>query len=92
MGARLIIENDMGSSMVYELDPERMITLGRNQNNSIVLADEHASRWHAEIYFQDDHWQIRDLDTRNGTYLDRQRLDGPTPLAEGQEIRIGSTR
>ena len=35
---------------------------------------------------------LTDLESRNGTRLDGQPVDGPTPLADGQEIHIGDTR
>ena len=85
------MERGPGAPAVYELDACKPTSLGRNLRNTIVLSDEHASRWHAEIVHKDGRWFIRDLDTRNGTRLDSARICGETPLEDGQEITIGST-
>lgn len=92
MRARLTIGKDEETPWVFDLTGPERVTLGRNQSNVIVLQDEHASRWHAEIYLEDDQWFIRDLGTRNGTQLDGERIDGRRALADGQEIGIGLTR
>jgi len=33
---------------------------------------------------------IEDLGSKNGTYVGGERITGPTPLADGDEVRIGS--
>jgi Nif-specific regulatory protein len=73
------------------LTPDRVVTLGRNRNNTIVLHDKHASRWHAEIYFEAGRWLLRDCGTLNGTRCNGTRLLQPVGLAHGDEIRIGDT-
>jgi two-component system response regulator HydG len=91
MGARLIVESNDGTS-VFELDPERPITVGRSRENAIVLADEHASRVHARIQFADGQWTVTDLESRNGTQLDDEPVHGTVPLVDGQEIQVGASR
>ena len=91
MGARLTIETANGSS-IYELQPDRPVTLGRSRENAIVLADEHASRVHARVQFADGQWLLTDLESRNGTLLDGEPISVPTALADGQEILVGATR
>ena len=91
MRARLTIEAGEGTS-VYELVPDRPVTLGRSRENTIVLADEHASRAHARLQFEGGRWVLCDLESRNGTRLDGQPVSRTMPLADGQEILIGATR
>jgi len=91
MRARLWLEKGPGAPAAYELPTAEPISLGRNLSNTIVLQDEHASRWHAEIIHKDGRWLIRDLDTRNGTRLDARRIAGTTELENGQEIVIGNS-
>src|SRR5947209_18589296 len=91
MGARLIVESNDGTS-VFDLDPERPITVGRSRENAIVLADEHASRVHARVQFADDRWTLTDLESRNGTHLDGEQIKGTQPLLDGQEVLIGASR
>src|SRR5262245_17082030 len=71
--------------------PAGKVTLGRKPDNDIVIADESASRLHAEIV-QDasgDSLTIRDLNSTNGTYVNRERLVEPLQLKIEDQIRIG---
>lgn len=93
MSARLTIEMGEGSPMVHDLAPDRPVTLGRHRNNTIVLRDEHASRWHAEIVHEAGRWLLRDIGAPlNGTRLNGERIRQATALEDGQEITIGDTR
>ncbi|MEU6403922.1 FHA domain-containing protein [Streptomyces sp. NPDC046985] len=68
------------------------ITLGRAHDSTIVLDDDYASSRHARIYpDRDGQWIVEDLGSTNGTYLDRARLNTPTPIPLGAPIRIGKT-
>ncbi|WP_328340973.1 FHA domain-containing protein [Streptomyces violaceus] len=68
------------------------ISLGRAHDSTIVLDDDYASSRHARIYpDRDGQWIVEDLGSTNGTYLDRNRLTTPTPIALGSPIRIGKT-
>jgi pSer/pThr/pTyr-binding forkhead associated (FHA) protein len=68
------------------------ITLGRAHDSTIVLDDDYASSRHARIYpDQTGQWIVEDLQSTNGTFLDRTRLTSPTPLQPGAAIRIGRT-
>src|SRR5258708_23164993 len=91
MGPRLIFESG-GDCASHSLLVDQATSLGRNRSNSIVLNDRHSSRWHAEILCENGRWMRRDCDTMNGTRLNNQRISQPTPLSEGDEIRIGDTR
>jgi DNA-binding NtrC family response regulator len=92
MQARLTIEAGEGTPSLCTLSPDRVVTLGRNRSNGVVLADKHASRWHAEIVYEEGRWLIRDCGTLNGTRRNGERLQRPTPLLHGDEIAIGDTR
>lgn len=92
MKPRLTIESGDGSPHLCELDEGRTITLGRNRTNVIILQDKHASRWHAELFFQDGRWHIRDCGTLNGTKLNGDRIQQPTPLEDGDVVGVGDTR
>jgi transcriptional regulator with GAF, ATPase, and Fis domain len=77
-----------GPSAVPLLDGER-ITIGRAPTNHIVLQDDRASRSHAEIRPTKKGWVIRDLDSRNGTLVDGERLTDDRVLTAGETIQIG---
>src|SRR5262249_28477242 len=91
MRALLSIESGLGEPRVCNLDPEHSVTLGRHRQNLIVLHDEHASRWHAEIFYEDGHWHIRDFGALNGTRVDGETIVRQAPLQDGQVISIGKT-
>jgi Nif-specific regulatory protein len=91
MQPRLTIEVGEGASRSYSLEPGRTYTLGRHHKNAIVLEDEHASRWHAEVYFADGRWLIRDSGTKNGTCVNGIPIQQPMALENGQLIGIGRT-
>jgi pSer/pThr/pTyr-binding forkhead associated (FHA) protein len=68
------------------------ITLGRAHDSTIVLDDDFASSRHARIYPDSTgQWVVEDLGSTNGTYLDRSKINGPTPVPLGVPIRIGKT-
>ena len=67
------------------------VTLGRAQDSTIVLDDDYVSSRHARIYPRDGQWLVEDMGSTNGTYLERQKVSGPTPVKIGVPIRIGKT-
>lgn len=73
----------------YTLKPGRN-TLGREDENDIVIYDDAASRYHAEIYFDDDKNTIvlQDLNSTNGTFVNGKRVYNQIVQHEDQ-IRIG---
>jgi hypothetical protein len=90
MRACLVIVRGEGTPPSYELDPARFLSLGRSRDSDIVLHDEHASRHHAQVHYQDGRWFIRDLYTRNGTRVNGVRVEGEAEaeLPDGCEIAI----
>jgi pSer/pThr/pTyr-binding forkhead associated (FHA) protein len=67
------------------------VTLGRQGDNSIVLADPQSSRHHARIFWQAGAFIVQDLDSANGTFVNDQRISAPRRLADGDSIRVGNT-
>ena len=57
---------------------------------SAVLPEEKISRQHAEIRYWDGEYVIKDLKSRNGVYVNDERVRVAV-LAIGDSIRIGST-
>lgn len=92
MRARLTVEAGAAEPHVFDLNPDMKVSLGRNRTNSVVLQDQHASRFHAEVYFADGAWQVRDCGTTNGTKLDGVRIQRPVRLRSEQVIGVGEAR
>lgn len=49
-------------------------TIGRAQDCDLVISEPAVSKHHAEVRWQDGAWQLRDVGSRNGTYLDGVRI------------------
>jgi transcriptional regulator with GAF, ATPase, and Fis domain/pSer/pThr/pTyr-binding forkhead associated (FHA) protein len=90
--AYLVIREGSKWSNVCRLVPDQSVTIGRAPTNRIVLADERCSRNHAEVFLSSGHWMLRDLESRNGTMIGEQRVEGDWPLNSGDVIRIGHTQ
>jgi len=73
------------------LDPRTPLTVGRDPANGLSLPQEPGlSRRHAEVRHQPgDGWQVCDLASSNGTFLNGERLAGCRPLKDGDQIRLG---
>ena len=71
-----------------------VLTIGRAPDNQLILQDQQASSHHAEIRPDAQGYLLVDLNSRNGTFVNEQRLASQTPrlLISGDVIRIGETR
>lgn len=68
------------------------LLIGRSgKKNDITLSDEHVSRRHMRIVVRGGRYLVEDLGSRWGTYLNDERVSSPTPLAHGDEVRIGKS-
>jgi FOG: FHA domain len=66
------------------------LTIGRKDDNSIVLSDQHVSGNHAKIIFRNNSLFIEDLNSTNGTYLNGNKINGKVKVSNKDEIKIGS--
>lgn len=74
--------------------PPGITTIGRQDNNNLVLVHPLISRRHAEIVCTDDACTITDLGSMHGTMVNRERLEPNTPvtLSSGDVVEIGAFR
>lgn len=69
------------------------VTIGRDPTNDVtVSSDPKASRLHAVLEKLSAGWCVRDLNSRNGTFLNGERVGRDRPLHPSDEIRVGDTR
>lgn len=90
MASWLEVWRPEGAQLVA-LDGDR-VTVGSHPESDVALADGRASRLHAVLERFPTGWVIRDLGSRNGTFVNGRRLEGDHVLRPGDEIRVGSTR
>lgn len=69
---------------------DKPLTIGRSPKADIALEDEKASRLHCGIRLMDEVYHIKDLDSKNGTFVNNERIES-TQLTGGDKIRVGST-
>jgi DNA-binding winged helix-turn-helix (wHTH) protein len=81
--ARLIWEES-----VFVLKPGDNL-LGRSEEASVRIDAPGVSRRHARMVVTEHRATIVDLTSKNGTFVCERRLDGPTPLRDGDQLRLG---
>jgi transcriptional regulator with PAS, ATPase and Fis domain len=76
---------------VVALD-DKPLVVGREAPSGGLRLDQSAlSRLHAKLTPRPEGWQITDLESRNGTFVDGSRITAPAILRDGAEIRIGDS-
>lgn len=73
--------------MLFTLEPVNVI--GRRPDCTIVLDEPYVSGEHSELSLQGGEWQLRDLGSTNGTYVNGQRLTAPVALRPGDTVQFG---
>jgi pSer/pThr/pTyr-binding forkhead associated (FHA) protein len=69
------------------------VTVGADPSNNVCIdGDDAVSRLHAVVENYGSGWALRDLGSRNGTYLHGERVLTERTLRAGDELRIGNTR
>jgi len=75
----------------YSLDSRRPNLVGRGLDCHVILTDGQCSRVHAKVVYQEGTWWVYDAESRNGTYVNGQKIDEAQVL-DGNQIRVGSTK
>ncbi len=70
---------------------DKSLTIGRDAEAGIQILDRAASRFHAEIFPVGGMFFVRDLESKNGTHINNDRLGDEELLREGDVIKIGTT-
>lgn len=84
--ARLIQESGGGKREVRITSP---VTIGRSPSATFTIDDKTLSREHTLISGQAGRYTVKDLESKNGTYLNGQLIRRPEPLKHGDRIRVG---
>lgn len=75
-------------SRKWPLHPAQTVMIGRDETCDIFLDNRLVSRVHAEIYWQDGDFFIRDLDSKNGTHVNGQAIRHEKRLQDGDEVQV----
>ena len=87
--ARLVLASDRRKSA--PLDPAQPLTIGRASSNRLCLASQgEVSDHHAVVRFsRSQGWLVCEWQSRDGTFLEGQRVQHCRRLDDGDEIRLG---
>ncbi|MBB5913337.1 pSer/pThr/pTyr-binding forkhead associated (FHA) protein [Nocardia transvalensis] len=93
-GSFLRFIDETGRQQELALSPDdQRVTIGRSQQADLTLSwDAEVSRLHASVEYLGAHWTIVDDGlSRNGTFVNGERLVGRRRLAPGDRIRVGTS-
>lgn len=70
-----------------------VINVGRDPETSdfIIASDNYVGRSHAVIYFKQGRFYVTDLNSKNGTFINGERVLGVRELHDGCQIKFGNT-
>jgi len=68
--------------------PEGGLTIGRSSENEVVLGDEGVSRFHARILFENASLWVQDSGSRNGIFVNGNRVTGHRALKVGDQVLV----
>ncbi len=88
---KLVCTRGLNKGDEYQLRPGEEVILGRGEENGIVLYDRKSSRQHCRVVASKVRCTVEDLDSRNGTRVNGEKITKKTTIHPGGRIRIGST-
>ncbi|MCV7152746.1 FHA domain-containing protein [Mycolicibacterium pyrenivorans] len=91
MPSHLEIRKPSGRELITLSGPR--VTVGKASTNSVSLEhDSTVSRLHAVLDNLGFAWSVRDVGSRNGTYLNGEKISAERVLRSGDELRVGNSR
>lgn len=84
----VLVGSNVGAAFVLS---SQAVLIGRNPRAQVPLEDEGISRNQARILARDGGYELEDLDSTNGTYIEGVRVQGRVPLHDGSRIQMGNT-
>ncbi len=65
-------------------------TIGRSQDNDIVINNLALSRRHAEVHFRSGRFEVEDLGSQNGVFVNNGRIRGPQVIGHEDTVTLGT--
>ncbi len=84
----LVFESLKGKPQAFDLNEGSSI-VGRDASCTIVVEDPSVSRRHAEFVLKDGRLTLKDLGSKNSTFIDEQRISKEVEVWEGMQIAFG---
>jgi len=72
-----------------EIKVTGQLTVGRDRTAGVYLDDKTLSREHTQFFIQGGRLFVKDLESKNGTYLNGQLIKGEQPLKHGDRVKVG---
>ena len=87
-------------SLVEAIDPvpseyslfKDEVSLGRGEDNDVVIPHASVSRAHARLLRRNGVFELTDLNSTNGTFLNEQPVHGSVRVGSGNQVRLGDVR
>ncbi len=83
-------KSDSQDSNKYPLY-QKETTVGSGSDNDIIIDDKYVSEIHLKIKNINGNYNIFDILSKNGTYLNNKKILRPRPISDWDEIKIGNT-
>jgi FHA domain/von Willebrand factor type A domain len=68
------------------------VSLGRGEDNDIVIPHASVSRIHARLLKRNGAYELTDLNSTNGSFVDDRQIRGSTVVSNGSQLRLGDIR
>ncbi len=75
----------------YSLFKEE-VSLGRGEDNDVVIPHASVSRAHARLMRRNGVFELTDLNSTNGSYVNEQQVHGSVRVSSGNQVRLGDVR
>lgn len=82
----LMVEGQLAGKRYFIDQP--VLLLGRDPHCDVLIAERQVSRRHASIVLDGERYVLQDLNSKNGTFVNGQELEGAHVLQDGDEIQI----
>ncbi len=88
MRAKLRVSRGSNKGKTFDVSVPQFV-IGRSTGCHLKPQSDAISRQHCALFLRDDHVAVKDLGSRNGTFLNGEALTQEERLATGDELRVG---
>ncbi|MBM4024342.1 MAG: FHA domain-containing protein [Planctomycetes bacterium] len=88
MNASLVLLKKSGSHKAFAL-PSKITVIGRREDCDLRIPLPMVSRRHCQLSLNQTSIELRDLESRCGTFVNNKRVEAPTVIKAGDYLRIG---